>query len=123
MKERERERGRKEDKSTEESGWSCYHHRPYQLEQQLEPGPTRTNQEIYHVMDLHMSSVAERTDTSLTGALVVTSLQSHVAFTGTELLFGELTFVLFRHFRAQTRTSVLRMFLSLNNHRPFGYFQ
>jgi len=60
----------------------------------------------------HVSSVAEGSDAGLTGAFVVTGLQTDVPFVGAQLLFGELTLVLFGHFRTQTRTSVLRMLLS-----------
>jgi len=68
--------------------------------------------DLGHVLGSHVSSVSERADTSLTSALVVTGLQSHVALAGAQLLFGELAFVPIGHFGTQSRTSVLRMLLS-----------
>lgn len=65
-------------------------------------------------ISLHMACVAERSNAGLRCALVETHLKIKFSLVGTQLRFGECTFVLVGHFGSQSWSIVLWVLLCLN---------
>lgn len=62
-----------------------------------------------------MACVAKATMAGLGGALIIAHLKIEFGVVGTELLFREGSFILFRHLRSKMWAVKFRMFLSLEN--------